>query len=153
MNNLNGDINTNAQRIDDLESDLEYQAKYHGFDMSQPFDKTNCVRIGTEFSTEEWTLKRSDTEIELSDEDANKAKEILLKAIKYGFVAYVDAPNKAYGTLIHAAETHVPETAPASVHTVFVINMNSIDKISYLVIYLNFIAGKWKYGCYNESIQ
>ena len=55
LNNLNGDINTNAHRIEDLESevdDLESKVDYHGFDMNQPFDKTNSVRIGTEFSTE-----------------------------------------------------------------------------------------------------
>ena len=43
LRNLTLDLGTATHRIDDL----EYEVDYHGFDMSQPFDKSNCVRIGT----------------------------------------------------------------------------------------------------------
>jgi hypothetical protein len=140
LTNLNHDLDTATQRIDDL----EYQVDYHGFNMSQPFDKTNCVRIGTEFSTDEWTLKRSDDEIELSDEDANKAKQIILKAIKYGFIAYVDSSKKLYGALVNAAE------ADTSVYATFVLNIDSLTSSGFLAIYLRPENGKWKYICFNN---
>ena len=146
LTELGHDCDNASQRIDDLESDLEYQAKYHGFDMNQPFDKTNSVRIGTGFSTEEWTLKRSDTEIELSDEDATKAKTILLKAINYGFVAYVNSPNNMYGSLISASKTDTS----TSIFATFVLNMAAVTSIGFLVIYLTSESGKWKYRCYND---
>ena len=130
-------LGTAMHRIDDL----EYEVDYHGFDMSQPFDKDNSVRIGTEFSTEEWTLKRSDDEIELSDEDASKAKEILLKAIKYGFIAYIDGPNNEYGVLVNANKTDV------SVFATFAINTILIEALGFLAIYLKREGGKWKYLC------
>lgn len=140
LHNLSLDLNTATQRIDDL----EYEVDYHGFDMNQPFDKDNCVRIGTEFSTEEWTLKRSDTEIELSDEDASKAKQILLKAIKYGFVAYADASKKSYGVLASAAE------ADTSIYATFVLSIDSLTSSGFLAIYLRPENGKWKYVCFNN---
>ena len=130
LRNLRLDLDTESHRIDDLEDEVDY----HGFNMTQPFDKTNSVRIGTEFSTEEWTLKQSDTEIELSDEDANKAKQILLKAIKYGFVAYDDSTN-IYATLINVL------TTDSSISATFALN---------LVIYLALEDGKWKYKCSND---
>ena len=139
LRNLSLDLNTATQRIDDL----EYEVDYHGFNMTQPFDKTNCVRIGTEFSTEEWTLKRSDTEIELSDEDASKAKSILLKAIKYGFVAYVNSPNKLYSTLINAL------TTDASISATFALDLDFSITLSFLAIDLRLVNGKWKYRCFN----
>ena len=141
LTNLSHECDNASQRIDDLESDLEYQTKYHGFDMRQPFDKTNCVRIGTEFSTEEWTLKQSDTEIELSDEDAAKAKQILLKAIKYGFVAYVNSSNNLYGTLINALSND------ASISATFALDLDFSIVLNVLVIYVNLVNGKWKYVC------
>ena len=143
LRNLSHECDNASQRIDDLESDLEYQTKYHGFDMNQPFDKTNCVRIGTEFSTEEWTLKQSDTEIELSDEDAAKAKQILLKAIKYGFVAYVNSSNNLYGTLINALSND------ASISATFALDLDFSIVLNVLVIYVNLVNGKWKYVCGN----
>ena len=130
LTELGHDCDNASQRLDDL----EYEVDYHGFDMSQPFDKDNCVRIGTEFSTDEWTLKRSDDEIELSDEDANKAKTILLKAIKYGFVAYDDSTN-IYATLINVI------TTDGSISATFALNF---------VIYLALEDGKWKYKCSNN---
>ena len=134
---LNNDFDNATLRIDLLKDDvddLKNEIDFHGFDMRQPFDKTNCVRIGTEFSTEEWTLRQSGTEIELSDEDANKAKQILLKAIKYGFVAYDDSTN-IYATLINVL------TTDASISATFALN---------LVIYLALEDGKWKYKCSND---
>ena len=139
LRNLSHECDNASQRIDDLESDLEYQTKYHGFDMNQPFDKTNCVRIGTEFSTEEWTLKRSDTEIELSDEDANKAKSILLKAINYGFVAYVDSSSKVYGALVMALKTDSLTYASFMLNTGLLTCNLSLSE-----------NGKWKYRCFND---
>jgi hypothetical protein len=140
LTNLNHDLDTATHRIDDLEDEVDY----HGFNMTQPFDKTNCVRIGTEFSTDEWTLKRSDDEIELSDEDANKAKQILLKAIKYGFVAYVDSPNNVYGGLVNALVN------AASFFVTFILNMSQPLSVGFLVIYLRLENGKWKYRCFND---
>lgn len=140
LRNLRLDLDTESHRIDDL----EYEVDYHGFDMTQPFDKTNCVRIGTEFSTEEWTLKRSDDEIELSAEDASKAKEILLKAIKYGFIAYADSPNNVYGGLVNANETY------PSIYAAFILNMTAVTSIGFLVIYLALKNGKWTYRCFND---
>ena len=139
LHNLTLDLDTATQRIDDL----EYETDYHGFDMTQPFDKTNCVRIGTEFSTEEWTLKQSDDEIELSDEDASKAKTILLKAIKYGFVAYVDSSNNVYGGLVFARESY------PSIYATFVLNTVSPDSMGFFAVNLTLEAGKWKYRCFN----
>ena len=52
LTELGHDCDNASQRLDDL----EYEVDYHGFNMTQPFDKDNSVRIGTEFSTEEWTL-------------------------------------------------------------------------------------------------
>lgn len=137
LNDLNADLSTATQRIDDL----EYEVDYHGFDMNQPFDKTNCVRIGTEFSTEEWTLKRSVKEIELSDEDASKAKQILLKAIKYGFIADVDSPDNVYGGLINACESY------PSIFATFVMGMKTPGVIGFLITHLSLENGKWKYIC------
>ena len=134
LRNLSHECDNASQRIDDL----EYEVDYHGFNMTQPFDKTNCVRIGTEFSTEEWTLKRSDTEIELSDEDASKAKQILLKAIKYGFIAYVDSTANTYGALVMATETESLSTAT------FMLN------IGLLTCILSMTDGKWKYRCFKD---
>ena len=142
LNNLNGDINTNAHRIEDLESEVDY----HGFDMTQPFDKTNCVRLGTEFSTEEWTLKRSDNEIELSDEDASEVKQILLKAINYGFVAYDDAPIKSYNTLFSAF------TTDTSICAMFTLKGDSSLIPSVFVISLTRESGKWKYITINQLL-
>jgi hypothetical protein len=142
LTNLGHDCDNASQRIDDL----EYKVDYHGFDMTQPFDKDNCVRIGTEFSTEEWALKRSDDEIELSDEDANKAKTILLKAIKYGFVAYVNSPNNVYGGLVIA---NVAENA-TSFYATFALNINSPGLLGFLTVYLTLESGKWKYKCFND---
>ena len=143
LTNLSHECDNASQRIDDLESDLEYQTKYHGFDMNQPFDKTNCVRIGNDFSTEEWTLKRSDDEIELSDEDANKAKSILLKAVKYGFIAYVDSSDNLYGTLINAL------SIDATISATFALDLGFSVALNFLVIYVNLVNGKWKYICKN----
>lgn len=142
LNNLNGDINTNAHRIEDL----EYEVDYHGFDMTQPFDKDNCVRIGSEFSTEEWTLKRTYTVLELSDEDASKVKTILLKAIKYGFVAYDDAPEKSYNALISAF------TDDTSIYATFALKMSALIPFSIFVVYLTKESGTWKYSCINKSL-
>lgn len=123
----------------------------HGFDMTQPFGKTNSVRIGTEFSTEDWTLKRSDTEIELSTEDANKARRILLKAINYGFVAYVDSSNvdlpNIYGALVNVLKTD------RTIFATFALNMALPIKLGYLVIYLTSEDGKWKYRCFNDEAE
>lgn len=135
LRNLRLDLNTESQRTDDL----EYEVDYHGVNMSQPFDKDNCVRIGTEFSTDEWTLKRSDGEIELSDEDATKAKQILLKAVKYGFIAYVDSTTNVYGTLVIAAKTDSSITAS------FMLNIGLLTCI--LSMSEN---GKWKYNCFKD---
>ena len=138
LRNLTLDLDTATHRI----YDLEYEVDYHGVNMSQPFDKDNSVRIGTEFSTEEWTLKRSDDEIELSDEDANAVKQILLKAIKYGFVAYVDSSNHEYGALVSARESY------PSIYATFLMNIDSPDEpLGFLVINLTLEAGKWKYSC------
>ena len=146
LRNLSHECDNASQRIDDLESDLEYQTKYHGFDMNQPFDKTNCVRIGTEFSTEEWTLKRSDDEIELSDEDATKAKSIFLKAINYGFIAYVDSSNvdspNIYGALVNVLKTD------RTIFAIFAVNLNDPLSQGFISIYLTLKEGKWKYRCF-----
>ena len=136
-------IESNAMTLKSVNEALT-ELGYHGFNMTQPFDKDNCVRIGTEFSTEEWTLIRSNDEIELSDEDANKAKQILLKAIKYGFIAYVDGPNNEYGTLVNANKTDT------SVFATFAINTILIESLGFLAIYLKRESGKkWKYLCKN----
>ena len=135
LSNLSHECDNASQRIDDL----EYEVDYHGFNMTQPFDKDNSVRIGTEFSTEEWTLKRSDTEIELSDEDASKAKQILLKAIRYGFIAYVDNTANVYGALVMAAKTD--STTSAS----FMLNIGLLTCL--LSMSEN---GKWKYRCFKD---
>lgn len=140
LRNLSLDLNTASQRIDDL----EYQVDYHGFNMSQPFDKDNSVRIGSEFSTEEWTLKRSDDEIELSDEDASKARQILLKAINYGFVAYVNSSNNIYGGLVNASKIST------SIYATFVANFNQPISVGFLVVYLRVENGKWIYRCFND---
>lgn len=137
LRNLSLDLNTASQRIDDL----EYQVDYHGFNMSQPFGKDNSVRIGSEFSTEEWTLKQSDDEIELSDEDASKARQILLKTIKYGFVAYADSSNNAYGGLVNVMKTDT------SIWAIFGLDINLPPSLGLLEIYLNLESGKWKYRC------
>ena len=143
LRNLTLDLDTATHRIDDL----EYEVDYHGFNMSQPFDKDNSVRIGTEFSTDEWTLKRSDDEIELSDEDATKAKSILLKAIKYVFIAYVDPSNvdspNIYGGLVNALKTNT------SIYATFAINLANSLAMGFLVISLTLENGKWKYFCGN----
>mgnify|MGYP003445218112 FL=1 len=139
LNSLSADISTATQRIDDL----EYEVDYHGFDLHQTFNKDNCVRIGTDFSTEEWTLKRSDDEIELSEEDANKAKTILLKAIKYGFIAYVDTSGNDYGGLVNARENLI------SVSAMFALSMDHL--VGFVTIYLHQEeTGVWKYRCYNS---
>ena len=142
LRNLSLDLNTATQRIDDL----EYEVDYHGFNMTQPFDKTNCVRIGTEFSTEEWTLKRSDDEIELSDEDATKAKSIFLKAINYGFIAYVDSSNvdspNIYGALVNVLKTD------RTIFAIFAVNLNDPLSQGFISIYLTLKEGKWKYRCF-----
>ena len=146
LTTLNNDFDNATLRIDLLKDDvddLKNEVDYHGVNMSQPFDKTNCVRIGSEFSTDEWTLKRSDTEIELSDEDASKAKQILLKAIKYGFVAYVDNTANVYGTLVTAT---VAENA-TSFFTIFAANLTQPLSLGFLAIQLRLEDGKWKYGC------
>ena len=71
-----------------LNSDIDDLKKYKGY---QPivYDKTNCVRISSDFSTnfdiDEMTLKPSE-EITLSSSDFSKVREIILKAVKYGFV-------------------------------------------------------------------
>ena len=137
LRNLTLECDNASQRLDDL----EYEVDYHGFNMTQPFDKDNSVRIGTEFSTDEWTLKRSADEIELSNEDADKAKQILLKAIKYGFVGYVDSPSNIYGGLVNALKNDT------SIWMTFALNINSPLSLGYLVIYLNLESGKWKYRC------
>ena len=133
-------IESNAMTLASVNKALT-ELGYHGFDMTQPFGKTNSVRIGTEFSTEEWTLIRSNDEIELSDEDASKAKEVLLKAIKYGFIAYIDGPNNEYGVLVNANKTDV------SVFATFAINTILIEALGFLAIYLKRESGKWKYLC------
>ena len=146
LTNLSHECDNASQRIDFLKDDvddLKNEVDYHGFNMTQPFDKDNSVRIGTEFSTEEWTLKRSDDEIELSDEDANKAKHVLLKAINYGFVAYVNSSNNIYGTLINAL------TTDASISATFALDLGFSISLNFLVIYLSLVNGKWKYRCFN----
>lgn len=140
LTNLSLDLTTATQRIDDL----EYDTDYHGFNMTQPFDKDNCVRIGTEFSTEEWTLKRSDDEIELSAEDASKAKTILLKAIKYGFIAYVDSSGNVYCSLLNCLANDT------SIVATFVVNLDSPGLLGFLTVYLKSESGKLKYKCYND---
>lgn len=144
-------IESNAMTLASVNTaltNLGHEVGYHGFDMSQPFDKTNCVRIGNEISTEEWTLKQSDDEIELSDEDASKAKEILLKAIKYGFIAYVDGHdvpnNNIYGTLINSMNSY------SSISATFVLSMAFHSSLDFLVIFLTLKDGKWKYRCSND---
>ena len=71
-----------------LNNDFEDLKKYKGFE-NITYDKTNCVRISSDFSTnfdiDEMTLKPSE-EITLSSSDFSKVREIILKAVKYGFV-------------------------------------------------------------------
>ena len=142
LRNLSHECDNASQRIDDLEDEVDY----HGFNMTQPFDKTNSVRIGTEFSTEEWTLKRSDDEIELSDEDATKAKSIFLKAINYGFIAYVDSSNvdspNIYGALVNVLKTD------RTIFAIFAVNLNDPLSQGFISIYLTLKEGKWKYRCF-----
>ena len=142
LRNLRLDLETESHRIDDL----EYEVDYHGFNMTQPFDKDNSVRIGTEFSTEEWTLKRTFTVLELSDEDASKVKTILLKAINYGFIAYDDAPEKSYNALISVF------TDDTSIYATFALQMSASIPFSIFVVYLTRESGKWKYSCIEQSL-
>ena len=71
-----------------LNSDIDDLKKYKGFE-NITYDKSNCVRIGSKFSTnfdiDEMTLKPTE-EIALSSSDFSKVREIILKAVKYGFV-------------------------------------------------------------------
>ena len=71
-----------------LNSDIDDLKKYKGFE-NITYDKTNCVRISNGFSTnfdiDEMALKPTE-EITLSSSDVSKVREIILKAVKYGFV-------------------------------------------------------------------
>lgn len=71
-----------------LNNDVSDLKKYKGYEPIT-YDKTNCVRIGNAFSTnfdiDEMTLKPTE-EITLSSSDFSKVHEIILKAVKYGFV-------------------------------------------------------------------
>ena len=71
-----------------LNNDVSGLKKYKGYEPIT-YDKTNCVRISIDFSTnfdiDEMTLKPTE-EITLSSSDFSKVREVILTAVKYGFV-------------------------------------------------------------------
>ena len=77
-----------------LNSDIDDLKKYKGFE-NTTYDKTNSVRIGDAFNAIECKLKRSDDIITLSENDFNVARELLLKAVHYGFVVEEHSGNSS----------------------------------------------------------
>ena len=88
-------LNSVNEALTALNSDIDDLKKYKGYEPIT-YDKTNCVRIGNGFSTnfdiDEMTLKPTE-EITLSSSDFPKVREIILRAVKYGFIVEYYSSN------------------------------------------------------------
>ena len=128
-----------------LNSDFEDLKKYKGFE-NITYDKTNCVRISSDFSTnfdiDEMTLKPSE-EITISSTDFSKAREIILKAVKYGFVVEPFDNSTMVTPLIQVT---FDSNNLAAYFGFSADNESSPSVVSY-VLRIRFSNGQYKYYC------
>lgn len=128
-----------------LNSDIDDLKKYKGY---QPivYDKTNCVRISNDFSAnfdiDEMTLKPTE-EITLSSSDFSKVREIILRAVKYGFVV---ESGSDYFMITPLIQVYLADDDLNAYFGFSADNESSPSVISY-ELRINFSNGQYKYYC------